>query len=149
MTELRPLGSNVLIRPTPADTVSEGGIIFADVHTADSAVTGTVIAVGTGRASAHKVRMSTIAHCLKILEEAIDASVFVSSAGAAETADEAIRAYRDRLENLSEVQVDDFVTFPSTAGTLMRVDGEDVLVVDESALTAYWRPEPVAEEPAA
>lgn len=139
---LTPLGSRVLVRPTPGETQSDGGIVFPETHTPRSAVTGTVLAVGHGPARAHQIRAAVVKRCLAILGEQLAAEDSVASVdGAAERAMRQIAAYGQQVERLAEVQPGDFVTFPFTAGAVMTVDGEDVLVVDEADLTAYWRPE--------
>lgn len=141
MSALIPLGSRVLVRPTPPDTASESGIVFPETHTPRSAVSGTVIRVGHGPASAHTVRAQTIARCRQMLTEAIayEEGFRATPDPAADTALAALTAYAARAASLSELQPGDFVTFPFTAGTVLEVDGEALLILDEAEITARWR----------
>lgn len=137
---LKPLGSKVLVRPTPPDTASAGGIIFPQVHTARSAQSGTVVAVGSGAASAHRLRQATIAHARGCVAQALD--LFAPDhADAVSAADAALARYAADAPMLSELRVGDFVAFPFTAGTLLEADGETLIVIDEAAIEAVWQPE--------
>ncbi len=135
--DLRPLGSRVIIRPTPPETVSEGGIVFADNAGVTPAMTGTVVSVGRGPASAQRLRQTVIDRCRAILSQAVDVCEDDSRAAL----DRRLRAYAEAVDALSEVQIGDFVAFPYTAGTNMTVDGQPYVVIEEADLQAVWTPD--------
>ena len=47
-TQLKPLGSNVIVKPTPREEMTKSGIVLPDTAK-ERPQEGTVIAVGTGR----------------------------------------------------------------------------------------------------
>jgi chaperonin GroES len=47
-TQLRPLGSNVIVKPTPREEMTKSGIVLPDTAK-ERPQEGTIIAVGTGR----------------------------------------------------------------------------------------------------
>ncbi|MGE0444502.1 MAG: hypothetical protein AB7P99_04685 [Vicinamibacterales bacterium] len=137
---LKPLGSKVLVRPTPPDTASAGGIIFPEVHSERSAQSGTVVSVGSGTAAAHRIRQATIASARGRVAQALD--LFApNQIEAVSAADAALARYALETAMLSEVAEGDFVAFPFTAGTLLEVNGETLIVIDEAAIEAVWKPE--------
>ncbi len=137
---LKPLGSKVLVKPTPPDTESAGGILFPQVHSERSAQSGTVIAVGSGAAAAHRIRQATIANARGRVAQALD--LFAPDhADAVAAADTALARYSAEAPMLSELRVGDFVAFPFTAGTLLDANGETLIVIDEAAIEAVWSPE--------
>ena len=139
MSDLKPLGSRLLVRPTPPDTASAGGIIFPQVHSERSAQSGTVVAVGSGPASAHRIRQAVIASARGRVAQALD--LYADHPEACAAADTALARYAAETPLLSELRVGDFVAFPFTAGTAMEVDGETLIVIDEAAIEAVWQPE--------
>ena len=47
-TQLKPLGSNVIVKPTPREEMTKSGIVLPDTAK-ERPQEGTVVAVGTGR----------------------------------------------------------------------------------------------------
>jgi chaperonin GroES len=47
-TQLKPLGSNVIVKPTPREEMTKSGIVLPDTAK-ERPEEGTVVAVGTGR----------------------------------------------------------------------------------------------------
>ena len=135
MSSLTPLGSHLIVRPTPPDTASAGGSVFPDVHEERSAQSGTVVSVGQGPASAHKIRQAVIRSCRGRVAQALDGEPLSVLAAA----DRVLAAYAQEATALSEIEVGDFVAFPFTAGTVMEVNGETLLVMDEKDVSGYWR----------
>jgi co-chaperonin GroES (HSP10) len=137
--ELTPLGSRVLVRPTPPDTESPGGLLLPEIASVRSATSGTVMSAGSGTAAAHRIRQAAFRRCLRIVEDV--AETVPASALKAELI-EAIARAACEAEALSEVHPGDTVYFPFTAGALMQVEGVgDVIVLDEAAIEAVWTPE--------
>ena len=137
--ELTPLGSRVLVQPTPPDTESPGGLVLPEIASVRSATSGTVLKAGTGTASAHRIRQAAFRRCLRIIEETAEQ---VPASALKESLIDAIARAACEAEALSEVKAGDTVYFPFTAGALMQVDGYgDVIVMDEAAIEAVWTPE--------
>lgn len=137
--ELKPLGSRVLVSPTPPDTESAGGILFPQTASQRSATTGTVIQTGHGAANAHRIRQAAFRRCLRIVE---DAAGRVPESALKDTLIDEIARAACEDEALSELKAGDYVCFPFTAGTQMTVEGVgDVIVLDEAAIEAVWHPE--------
>ena len=137
---LTPLQSRLIIKPEPASTMSAGGILFPETHGKAPAMTGVVMGIGKGPASAHRVRQATIAHCLHLVEtvaEQVPASTLRS-----EVAD-AFARYAAEDARCSELHVGDMVCFAYTAGHNMTVDGEPYIVIDERDVQAVWKEESV------
>lgn len=62
---LKPIGSRLIVKPDAAATESAGGIIFPQTHGSAPAMTGTVVSVGRGPATAHRVRQATLARVMR------------------------------------------------------------------------------------
>lgn len=135
---LKPLGSRLIIRPESAATESAGGIVFPETYGAPPAMTGTVVSVGRGPATAHRVRGETIAHCMGLVEETARQ---VPSTALASAVMDALASYAMEQVAFSEVQEGQYVCFAYTAGHAMQVDGESLIVIDEGDLQAVWTPE--------
>lgn len=135
---LRPLGNRLIIRPEPADTESAGGIILPETFGKPPAMSGTVVSVGHGPATAHRVRQATIARCVQILNEVADQ---VPSSALRMEAEDAFARYAVEDVTLAEVREGDYVAFAYTAGCKMQVDGDELIVMTEDELQAVWKPE--------
>lgn len=135
---LRPLGSRLIVKPEPADTQSAGGIIFPETYGKPPAMSGTVMSVGRGVATAHRVRGATIAHILGLIE---DAAARVPSTCVVSEITDAIASYAMENVTFSEVAEGDYVAFAFTAGQQMTVDGEGLIVMDEGDVQAVWTPQ--------
>lgn len=129
---LRPLGSRLLIKPDPPATMI-GGILIPQTADKPPAMTGTVIAVGRGPASAHRVRQATLNDVREALQQA---GADVASIAAVFT--ELAQA------NVHDVSEGDCVCFAFTAGTNITVDGEALIVIAEDDLEAVWTPDGAA-----
>ena len=101
---LRPLGSRVIVRPDAPETVSAGGIIFPQTHGSAPAMTGTVVRVGTGPASAHRVRQAAIDRCRVLVASAV--ADCEDDARAA--LDRRLRAYAEETDPLPAVRDGDY-----------------------------------------
>lgn len=126
---LRPLGSRLLIKPDPPATVI-GGILVPGSAEKPPAMTGTVIALGRGPASAHQVRQATLAEVRDALQQA----------GMAVAVVEAIFATLGRAE-MHDVTEGDCVCFAFTSGTNLTLDGEPFILIAEDDLEAVWTPD--------
>ncbi len=132
---LRPLGNRLIVRPDAAETESAGGIIFPETHGKPPAMTGTVISVGRGPATAHRVRQATIAHCMRLIGEV--AERVPTAALRVELEDELAR-YAVEDVNLSEVTEGAYVCFAYTSGHNLSVDREPYIVIEEDDVQAVW-----------
>ena len=135
---IQPLANRVLVKPDPPPDVTDSGIVIPDNAQAskDFDMSGTVIRVGTGPASAHRVREAMIARFHKIVDDLFGVTEF-SDSGPVYVARRFHSALNDMAAmNLSEVQVGDHVAFPYTAGTVLVVDGERYLLMNEDQIVA-------------
>ncbi len=87
--KLSPLGDRVLVKPTPKDEVSKGGIILPDTAK-EKPQEGTIVAVGPGRLTDDGKRIAM------------------------------------------EIKVGEKVLYAKYAGTEIKLDGEEYLIVRES-----------------
>lgn len=134
---LRPLGNRLIIKPDAPEKESAGGIIFPETHGAPPAMTGTVVGVGRGPASAHRVRQATLSSVLRVITEVAE-----------QTSTTVFRAaLEDRIAqmaiadvNLSEVVEGDYVCFAYTAGHNLQVDTDPYVVINEQDVQAVWTP---------
>jgi len=124
---LRPLGSRLLVKPDPPATMI-GGILVPASAEKPPAMTGTVIALGRGPASAHRVRQDTLAE----VREAFEAIGFTV------VADKALA--RLMPIDLHDVAVGDWVCFAFTAGTNLTINGELFILLEEDDIEAVWTP---------
>ena len=139
---LRPTGSRVIIKPEPAATESAGGIVFPETAGQPPAMSGTVISIARGPASAHRVRQYTLARVMELIEELADN--VPASALRSELQDAIARMAVDDV-SFSEISEGDYVAFAYTSGAQLVVDGETYIVLDEQEIQAVWS----AEESAA
>jgi chaperonin GroES len=139
---LRPLGHRLIVRPEPAAAVSAGGILIPQTADKKPAMAGTVISIGRGPATAHRVRQYTLAQVVDKLQEV--AERVPTAALKSELEDEIARMAVEDV-TFSEVKEGDYVCFPFTAGQNMHVDGEDYIVIQEDDLEAVWSPDEAQE----
>jgi co-chaperonin GroES (HSP10) len=125
---LKPLGSRLLVKPDPPAT-EIGGILVPPSSDKPPAMTGTVIALGRGPASAHRVRQETLGE----VREAFEAIGFTSLAEAA--------LRRLAQIDLHDVAEGDCVCFAFTSGTNLTIDGETFILIAEDDLEAVWTPD--------
>ena len=135
---LRPLSSRLIIKPEPAETQSQGGIIFPETHGKPPAMTGEVVGMGRGPASAQRVREATIARCVRIVNEQAEQTCPKALQDAIV---DALARYAAEVPDDSEVREGDYVCFAYTAGHNMQLDGEAFIVIDEADVQAVWQPE--------
>lgn len=135
---LKPLGNRLIVRPEPAATESASGIVFPDTYGKPPAMSGTVVSVGRGPATAHRVRQATIARCVQILNDVADQ---VPAAALRMEAEDAFARYAVEDVTLAEVSEGDYVAFAYTAGCKMAVDGDELIVMNEDEVQAVWKPE--------
>ena len=129
---IRPTGSKVIVKPDVAPGISESGLIVPENARRDPAMSGIVVAVGNGPASAHRVRAATIAACRDRIETAAQDAEDDYGMGAA------LAALPDASEagSFSEVSPGDRVCFAYTAGQHLVVDDEQYLVMQEDDIVA-------------
>jgi chaperonin GroES len=92
-TKIKPLGDRVVIKPTPKEEVSKGGIVIPDTAK-EKPQEGKIIAVGPGKLSEDGKRIAM------------------------------------------EVKVGDKVIYSKYAGTEIKVDDEELIIVRESDILA-------------
>ena len=135
---LKPIGSRVIIKPEPAATESRGGIVFPETAGKPPAMSGTVINIGRGPATAHRVRQHTLARVMELITETADN--VPASALRSELEDGIARMAVDDV-SFSEIHEGDYVAFAYTSGTQLVVDGEEYIVLDEADVQAVWSDE--------
>lgn len=138
---LRPLQNRLIIKPDPPETESAGGILIPQTAGKPPAMSGTVISVGKGPATAHRIRQATIAHCLHLLE---DVAARVPGASLRMELEDEFARYAVEDVTFSEVSSGDYVCFAYTAGQNMTIDGESFIVIEEGDVQAVWQKEHVA-----
>lgn len=137
---IRPLQNRVLIKPDSAPTESASGLVLMR-DSAPPEMSGEVIAVGRGPASAQKVRAATVQRCIDLVD-AVAEQVPTSQLRAA-LVDAFARLVEEQV-SLSEVHPGDTALFSYTAGQKLTVDGETYLLIPEDDLSAVWTAESAA-----
>lgn len=135
---LRPLQNRLIIKPEPPNSVSAGGIHIPETAGKTPAMTGTVVSIGRGPATAHRVRQETLADVMKLITAC--AERVPTAALRSELEDEIARLSVADV-SFSEVQEGDYVCFPYTVGHNMQVDGESYIVIAEDDIEAVWQAE--------
>lgn len=135
---LKPLGHRLIIRPESPKTQSAGGIFIPETAGVAPAMTGTVISIGRGPATAHRVRQYTIAQVVDKLQEVSER--VPNAALKHELEDELARMAVEDV-TFSEVKEGDFVMFGPHAGTNLTVDGERFITLAEDDVEAVWTAE--------
>ena len=93
VTKIKPLGDRVVIKPTPKEEISKGGIVLPDTAK-EKPQDGKIVAVGPGRLSEDGKRIEM------------------------------------------EVKVGDNVIYSKYAGTEIKVDDEELIILRESDILA-------------
>jgi co-chaperonin GroES (HSP10) len=133
---IRPLGNRVLVKPDPQVKETASGLAIPDAHF-EYDMSGTVVQVGNGPASAHRVREAMIARFHKCVDDAADEWDDGETGESLLVAADLHRKLNALAAlNVSELQVGDHVAFPYTAGTLIEVDGERYLLMNEDQIVA-------------
>lgn len=148
---LRVLGARVLIEPDREDlspqqaasglyTARTLGAAVTGSDEAESWYSGIVVALGDGLTGPFDVRP----YVLRRLDELIAHPTFHCTP----TVD--TMALRDDVaalpvDKVSEIQIGDAVTFASTAGQSIEIDGTPYLILDVDEILGVLSPEPVQE----
>ena len=132
---IRPTGHKVLVKPDAAPDTSAGGLVVPESARREPAMSGVVVAVGDGPASAHRVRAATITACVDRIVRLDDSDDDGICEGLA-CALESLRSFAAACTDLSEVHPGDRVCFPYTAGQRLQVDEETYFVMQEDDITA-------------
>ena len=132
---LKPLGSRVIIKPEPAATETASGIVFPETAGKPPAMSGTVINIGRGPATAHRVRQHTLARVMELITDLADN--VPAAALRSELEDGIARMAVDDV-SFSEIHEADYVAYSYTSGTQLVVDGEEYIVLDEADVQAVW-----------
>lgn len=147
MSEIRPLGHRIVIRPDQPAEASQGGILIPDAYRDMPAMSGIVQAVGDGCERDKRIRARTVARCLSILDEAsIEAATPTEAILIAK--EEIGRYLRDATDNAQHIcEVGQRVIFPMEAGheIVLNEDTEHaVVIVSEDSILAVYDAETVA-----
>jgi co-chaperonin GroES (HSP10) len=133
---IQPLANRVLIKPDPPPDETASGLIIPDnAHASkDFEMSGTVIA------SAHRVREAMIARFQKLLDNfpqvLMSEPLQREARAVVALLRVGVRNLGEELSDLSEIAVGDHVAFPYTAGTVLIVDGERHLLMNEDQIVA-------------
>ena len=141
MSDLRPLGNRLLVKPDVSESETSGGLLIPEVSRDQPEMSGTVIAKGRGSASANRIRQATIARCIEILHET---ARVVPATHLRVDLEDALARYASELVDLSEVVEGDRVCFPYTVGQKLAVDGQTFLILNEDDVIAVVQGEDVA-----
>lgn len=139
---LKPIRNRLLVRPDPAATHTEGGLIIPDNAKDHVAMSGEVVAMGPEcKGPAYRVR----AACLADVEHAIDrvAERVTSLDWPEELRTELRVLLAGYYDDAQAVQVGAQVCFPYTAGTDISDGAEALILVREEDLAATWHEDEV------
>ena len=136
---IRPLANRVLVKPDPQVKETATGIAIPDAHF-EYDMSGTVVTVGNGPASAHRVREALIARIQSVVDDLLPEPPDMPCASVAAIQAALTRAAQHHPD-MSEVKVGDRVAFPYTAGTLIEIDGERHLLMNEDQIVAVLEAE--------
>ena len=134
---IRPLAGRVLIKPDAQAKETASGLAIPDSHF-EYEMSGRVVMVGDGPASAHNVRKATLRSVLKVIDRVAVGRVFCTELLAVKADVQQKLAVAD---SLAEVKEGDRVAFPYTAGTVMDVDGQRYLLMNEDQIVAVLEAE--------
>ena len=143
MTQIRPLGHKILVKPDRPVTQTESGLYIPEMSQDMPAMSGIVERVGSGPDRDKRIRARAIARCLCILNDAeVDAG---TAREAIVVAREEIGRYlRDATENLEHIcEVGQRVIFPMEVGheIVLGEDTDDAwIIVSEDSLLAVYDP---------
>lgn len=127
---LKALQSRIIVKPDTPEY--DGLLVIPETIQKPPAMSGTVVAVGHGPASARQVRSATYARAIAIVEELIPTAAVRNSVLDA-------LAHVQVEATASELAIGDTVCFSYTAGHKMDVDGEKYIVLTEDECLAVWR----------
>lgn len=132
---IQPLANRVLIKPDPPPDQTASGLVIPDNATASKnfEMSGTVVTVGKGPASAHRVRDAMVTRFLSMIREIEETQ---PSSCALAALRRKVNDWSLQLVDLSEIHAGDHVAFPYTAGTVIEVDGERHLLMNEDQIVA-------------
>ena len=142
---LRTTGSRVLVTPDTAAGETDAGLVIPESARKDPPMSGRVVAVGNGPASAHAVRKATIAKCRALVWARDMERPPLQAYREIEAIHARMEQYANESEALPSVAVGDRVVFPYTAGTALTVDGEPYIVLNEDQIEAVWTQEDAHE----
>lgn len=125
---ITPLANRVLIKPDPRVEQTASGLVIPGNVDQGFDMAGTVVTVGHGPASAHRVREAMLAKFRMLVTNSQAPPVTATWLQAR------INAMAEA--NLSEIRVGDHVAFPYTAGTVLEIDGERYLLMNEDQIVA-------------
>jgi len=131
---IRPLAGRVLIQPDVQAKETASGLAIPDSHF-EYEMSGRVVMIGSGPASAHKVRRESLQMVVQLLDRMASPCAELKAVRAS------VLGILARYENMSEVKVGDHVAFPYTAGTVMDVDGARYLLMNEDQIVAVLEAE--------
>jgi co-chaperonin GroES (HSP10) len=136
LEHLVPLRGNVLVRPDPAVTTTESGLLLPETAGLPPSMSGVVVRVSDCDYRVLRARVATVAHCLRLLDQ-----IGLEHSCCGRVRDEMTAYMRGLANDAGEgsVKVGDRVVFPMEAGHQL-VAGEDVdgsvLVLSQDALLA-------------
>jgi len=132
---IQPLANRVLVKPDPAPDVTASGLVIPDnaIAAKNFEMSGTVVTVGKGPASAHRVREAMIARFHALIDQVEEQQ---PSSCVCATLRRRVNEWGMALVDLSEVHPGDHVAFPYTVGTVIEVDGERHLLMNEDQIVA-------------
>lgn len=130
-----PLANRVLITPDPPPQTTESGLHIPDNATRekDFEMSGTVVRVGTGPASAQRVRERMIASFALLVDKV---AAETPSTGVCAVLQRELGKMAVSSVSLAEIQPGDRVAFPYTAGTVLEADGVRHLLMNEDQVVA-------------
>jgi co-chaperonin GroES (HSP10) len=128
---IRPLGNRVLVKPDPQAKETASGLAIPDAHF-EYDMSGTVVQVGNGPASAHRVREAMISQFRKLIDH--ESQEWCQGDVVSRELHRKLNGFA--VQSFSEIRVGDHVAFPYTAGTLIEVDGERYLLMNEDQIVA-------------
>jgi co-chaperonin GroES (HSP10) len=140
---LKPLGNRVLVKPD-AQPLEQGSILLLE-NSRYVPMSGEVVAIARGPATAQRIRSLTIARCQRILD---DVAERVPAGALHIELHRAFAAYAMEQCQLPSVFEGDHVAFPYTAGHDVTVDGETYVLLREDDLSAVWQADRVKVEAA-
>lgn len=141
MSQLRPLGHRILVKPDEQPDASESGLILPQDRD-HIPVSGTVVELGPGgNQMRYRSRQRAIKDCLEVVESTIRTFGHIS----------ALQILRDEMAALlgtsepeREVHVGDRVAYAAASGIDITEDGEHYIILMEDDVAVL-----VAEEAAA
>lgn len=141
---LHPLGNRILVKPDPQPLQSDGGLVLLE-NQRYTPMSGEVVAVARGPATAHRIRAATIRKCLEIVDQTAER---VPASALQVQLHRELGAFLMEQCQIPSVLEGDHVCFSYTAGHDVTVNGEDYILIKEDDLEAVWQPEAATVEAA-